>query len=51
MENTTLTNEEYAFAVSKKNPQLRDNLNQYIETLKTSGIFESIVAIYTDKSE
>ena len=44
-----LTNEEYAFAVSKKNPQLRDNLNQYIETLKTSGIFESIVAIYTDK--
>ena len=47
--NIKLTNEEYAFAVSKKNPQLRDNLNQYIETLKTSGIFESIVAIYTDK--
>ncbi len=44
-----LTNEEYAFAVSKKNPQLKDNLNQYIETLKTSGIFDSIVAIYTDK--
>lgn len=44
-----LTNEEYAYAVSKKNPQLRDSLNQYIETLKTSGIFESILAIYTDK--
>lgn len=44
-----LTNEEYAFAVSKNNPQLKDNLNQYIETLKTSGIFESIIAIYTDK--
>ena len=44
-----LTNEEYAFAVSKNNPNLRDNLNQYIETLKTSGIFESILAIYTEK--
>ena len=44
-----LTNEEYAFAISKKNPKLRDNFNQYIENLKTSGVFESIVAIYTDK--
>ena len=44
-----LTNEEYAFAVSKSNPNLRNNLNQYIETLKTSGVFDSILSIYTEK--
>ncbi len=48
--NIKLTNEEYAFAISHKNNALKDSLDNYINTLKNTGIFESIISIYKDKS-
>ncbi len=49
--NVKLTREEYAFAVSKNNSALKDDLNNYINILKKSGNFDSIVAIYMEKGE
>lgn len=49
--NIKLTKEEYAFAVSKSNITLRNELNNYINNLKNSGNFDSIVDIYTQNGD
>lgn len=47
--NVKLTNEEYAFAVSKSNTALRDDINKFITEIKNNGSFDAIVSIYKDK--
>ena len=44
-----LTNEEYAFAISKNDSKLKNDLNNFIISLKNSGNFDSIVSIYMEK--
>ena len=47
--NVKLTNEEYAFAVSKENSALRDDFNKFITDMKNNGSFDAIVSVYQDK--